>query len=381
MGTISRRQWLAGSAAAAASAALPAWGQTAAPASPVAVTKCAGYGSEVTPALSRLFDQLGGLGRIVKGKTITIKVNLTGNADQRLNTIPQEISHWTHPSVIGGAIHLMGLAGARRIRIVESPWATIEPLEEFMLTANWEPSHLANAASRVEFENTNFLGSGKTYSRLWTPKGGHIFKGFDLNHCYQDCDVYVSIAKLKEHATTGITLSMKNSFGITPCTIYGEGAGVDEPSSAPRSGRSPLHYGHRQPSKSAPQENDPKSPRDGGYRVPRIVADLNGARPIHLAIIDGIDTIDKGEGCWIPGVKLIKPGLLIAGTNGVCTDAVSMALMGFDPMADRGTPPFEKCDNTLRLAEELGVGTRDLKRIEVIGGSIDQLRFPFRPRA
>ena len=47
-----------------------------------------------------------------------------------------------------------------------------------------------------------------------------------------------------------------------------------------------------------------------------------------------------------------------------------MALMGFDSMADRGTPPFETCDNTLKLAEDAGLGTRDLRRIEVIGTPI-----------
>ena len=55
-----------------------------------------------------------------------------------------------------------------------------------------------------------------------------------------------------------------------------------------------------------------------------------------------------------------------------------MAVMGFDPMADRGKAPFEHCDNTLRLAEELGVGTRDLRRIEVIGTPIAEARFNFR---
>lgn len=44
-----------------------------------------------------------------------------------------------------------------------------------------------------------------------------------------------------------------------------------------------------------------------------------------------------------------------------------MAVMGFDPMADCGTPPFETCDSTLRLADDVGIGTRDLNRIEVIG--------------
>jgi hypothetical protein len=47
-------------------------------------------------------------------------------------------------------------------------------------------------------------------------------------------------------------------------------------------------------------------------------------------------------------------------------------------MADRGKAPFENCDSTLRLAEELGVGTRDLSRIEVIGAKISDLVLDFR---
>jgi hypothetical protein len=51
--------------------------------------------------------------------------------------------------------------------------------------------------------------------------------------------------------------------------------------------------------------------------------------------------------------------------------------MGFDPMAARGTPPFETCDSTLQLAESVGIGTRDLKRIEIAGTPIAQARFDF----
>ena len=58
-------------------------------------------------------------------------------------------------------------------------------------------------------------------------------------------------------------------------------------------------------------------------------------------------------------------------------DAVSMALMGFDPLADRGTPPFEACDSTLSLAEDAGIGTRDLKRIEVAGAKVEDVMFDF----
>lgn len=115
-----------------------------------------------------------------------------------------------------------------------------------------------------------------------------------------------------------------------------------------------------------------------GYGVPTTVADLVAARPIHLAIIDGIRTQARGETAGVRGAVPVAPGVLIAGTNCVCTDAVGMAVMGFDPLADRGKAPFERSDSTLRLAESLGVGTRDLSRIEVIGTPIAQVRFDFR---
>jgi len=78
-----------------------------------------------------------------------------------------------------------------------------------------------------------------------------------------------------------------------------------------------------------------------------------------------------GEGC--------HPGVLVAGTNCVNTDAVATAVMGFDPMAPAGTPPFYACDNFLELAEGVGLGSRDLGRIEVAGTPIREARFDFAP--
>jgi hypothetical protein len=43
------------------------------------------------------------------------------------------------------------------------------------------------------------------------------------------------------------------------------------------------------------------------------------------------------------------------------------SLMGYDPRAPKGTRPFQNCDNALLLAESLGIGSADLKRIEVVG--------------
>ena len=372
---LTRRTFLA---SAAAWPAAQAQSTVAAPTSPVAVSACRTYGPQLLPVLARMMDQLGGLGKLVAGKTVAVKINLTGAPSYRLGHAPAELAHWTHPAVIGSMIHLFHKAGARRVRLLESPWNTADPLEEYMLEAGWEPRDLLNAGGRVEMENTNWLGSARNYSRLRVPGRGHMFPAFDLNHSYEDCDVFVSIAKMKEHATAGVTLAMKNCFGVTPCTIYGEGSPEKEPGLKPAGGRGPIHSGRRQPSASAPPEVDPKSPREGGYRVPRVVADLAAARPIHLSIVESVESMAGGEGPWVNGTRRVSPGVIVAGLNPVTTDAVCTAIMGFDPMADRGTAPFERCDSTLKLAELHGIGTRDPRRIEVIGTPIDRVRFAFR---
>jgi uncharacterized protein (DUF362 family) len=344
----------------------------------VAIGQCQEYDRHVGEVLATMFDQLGGIDKLVRGKTVAIKLNMTGPPSDKLNSMPNQMTHWVHPQVIGSLVSLLEQAGARRVRLLESAPVGTKPLEEFMISAGWRPQDFASAATRVDFENTNFLGSGKTYARFMVPGGGLMYAGYDLNHSYLDTDVFVSLAKLKEHRTAGVTLSMKNCFGITPCTIYSTEAPEDEPSIVPMGYRAPMHSGSRVPPKSAPQPV--AESKDPGFRVPRITADLVAARPIHLAVIDGIYTMTGGElpnqeKGWIH--QPVHPGLLIAGMNCVATDAVATATMGLDPMADRGKAPFETCDSTLRLAEHLGVGTRDLSRIEVVGTPIIKARFRF----
>lgn len=377
---ISRREFLtvAGLTAGAAVINPRVLSAVPAPAGRVAVGLCAEYNRQVSDVLSSMFDQLGGLDKLVGGKTVAIKLNMTGPPSDKLNSMPNQMTHWVHPQVIGSLVALLGSAGAQRIRLLESAPIGAKPLEEFMIAAGWQPKDFASAATRVEFENTNFLGSGKKYARFMVPGGGLMYAGYDLNHSYRDTDVFVSLAKLKEHRTAGVTLSMKNCFGITPCTIYSHEAPEDEPSIVPLGYREPMHSGSRVPPKSAPQPVAQST--DPGFRVPRITADLVASRPIHLAVIDGVYTMTGGElpnqeRNWIH--RPVHPGLLIAGLNCVSTDAVATAIMGFDPMADRGTPPFEKCDSTLHLAEQLGVGSCDLNRIEVVGTPIAKERYGF----
>lgn len=349
-----------------------------APAPPVSIARCASYNDDVTAILSGMFDQIGGLDRLVKNKTVTIKLNLTGSPGLRFQGKPLGATHYSHPKTIGAMLHLMGNAGAKRIRLVESCWATAGPLEEYMLDSGWNVRQLKAAAPNVEFQNTNAIGPAKKYSRFKTPGGGLIFPAYDLNSAFEETDVFVSMAKLKNHATCGITLSMKNCFGNTPASIYGDDAGVDEPNEAPTKGRvKTCHVGERQPSKSSPSEKDSSSSRQPGHRMPRITAELVAARPIDIAFIDGVETVAGGEGPWIKGIRYVQPGVLILGTNGVTTDAVGTAVMGYDPRATCGTAPFTDCDNTLLLAESLGVGSADLKKIEVRGLPLKEAKFAF----
>jgi uncharacterized protein (DUF362 family) len=372
---MTRREWLALISAAPLAHAAP---DTEAPAAPVSIAKCASYDEDVTAKLAAMFDQLGGIEKLVRNKTVTVKVNMTGSPGQRVQGRAPAITHYTHPKLLGAAAYLMGRAGAKRIRFVESSWATAGPLEETMLDSGWNVRSLQSASAGVEFENTNALGKGKKYARFKVPGSAYMYPAYDLNHAYEDTDVYVSMAKLKNHATCGITLSCKNVFGTIPASIYGDDAGVDEPNESPGAGRLKVgHEGVRQPSKSAPQELHFGANHDAGYRVPHIVADVVAARPIHLAIIDGVETVTGGEGPWIRGIRIVQPGVLVAGLNPVCTDAVGAAVMGYNPRAARGTAPFEKCDNILTLAEAHGVGTTDLKRIDVRGVAIEQAMFRF----
>lgn len=374
----SRRQFLGLAGAGLCAAARPARMRAALPTAPVVIGRSPDYGSGLVPVLDGMFDKLGGLGRLVKGKTVAIKINMVGASYNRLEYLPAEETFWTHPRMIGAVAHLMGKAGARRIRVVEGVWSSNEPLEEAMIEAGWEPRDIASAAPLVEFENTNFLGSGKKYSRFFVPGGGFLFPAYDLNHSYEDCDVFVSLTKMKEHGAAGVTLSIKNVFGATPISIYGAAAGENEPNENPEGGRSYMHSGERQPPKSSLPEIDPTSPREAGYRIPRILADLAAARPIHLSIIDGVHTMVGGEGPWNAYCRPVQPGVIIASTNPVNADAVGTAVMGFDPMAERGTAPFERCDSTLMLAEKHGLGGRDLKNIEVVGARIEDVRVEFR---
>jgi hypothetical protein len=203
-----------------------------------------------------------------------------------------------------------------------------------------------------------------------------MFSSLDLNQSYHDTDVMISLAKLKRHITAGLTLSMKNLFGITPNSLYGGEAGSEKAID----GRTPLHDPQGYEKLQLPGFKADAPWRDPFTRVPRILVDACAARPIDLAIIDGITAMTGGEGPWCAyaaDIHLTTPGILIAGRNAVSTDAVAAAVMGYNPRAARMTHPFDHGDNFLLLAEQAGLGSADLGQIDVRGLTVEKARYPY----
>src|SRR5271157_6425422 len=131
---MTRREWIAMISAAPFLKAAPA---PDAPAAPVSIAKCASYDEDVTAKLATMFDQLGGLEGLVRNKTVTVKLNMTGSPGIRFQGQAPGLTHYVHPKLVGATAYLLGRAGARRIRFVESPWATAGPLEDVMLDSGW----------------------------------------------------------------------------------------------------------------------------------------------------------------------------------------------------------------------------------------------------
>ena len=388
---MSRRTWLARAAGAGFLAGnLPQVLQTVAfaadeppdrsadaPSMPVAIQRCESFEPQLLrKQLDAVLDGIGGIKKLVENKTVTIKINLTGLEWKPLFGKPAYETYQTHPNTVAALCAALADAGAKQIVVVENPYWD-RPFEATFKKEGWDLAAIQSAGGqKVVFEDTRHRGAWPGYSRFKVPWGGFIYPAFDLNQRFEKTDVLISLAKLKQHTCAGITGAVKNFFGIAPSSLYGN----DAPNENARDHRTAMfHDGRKQVPAGVPAEIPGKAPRDSNSRVARIVADIYGARPADLCIIDGIRTIRGGEGSWNGGVALIEPKVLLAGRNGVCADAIATAVMGFDPQAQHRQSPFQG-DNHLRLLASVGVGTNDPKKIEIAGLSLKEAVCPFTTR-
>ncbi|MGO9108365.1 MAG: DUF362 domain-containing protein [Thermoguttaceae bacterium] len=349
---------------------------SALPTAPVAIERCRSYDPAALRAkLDSAFNLIGGLKKLVGNKTVSIKINVTGGPD-KLADLPGYRTFQIHPNVLAALCAALSDAGARRMIVLESQYS-VKPPEGVLADGGWDVRAIQSAGgSRVTFQDTRNRGKWAQYTRLNVPWGGFLFPAFDVNPSYEKTDVFISLAKLKDHLCTGVTLSIKNLFGMTPTSLYGQ----DGPTENSLSNRgSVLHNGVIAVPAGVPKEIGQHVPVQWKYRVPRVTADCLGARPIHLAVIDGIETIRAGEGPWAAMARPIQPGLLVVGGNPLCTDAIATAAMGYDPLAGHFEFPFPG-ENHLRLLQSVGVGEIDPKKIEVRGLPLKEAIYPFNPK-
>jgi uncharacterized protein (DUF362 family) len=132
----------------------------------------------------------------------------------------------------------------------------------------------------------------------------------------------ISVPKLKLHRITGVTLSIKNMMGaMTP--------------------KGSMHT-----------------------NLSKKIADLAAIIKPGVAVVDGIIA---GEGHETSG-NPVEMNMVIAGRDPVAVDAVGAAVMGVSPETVKH----------LRYAEQVGLGTCDLNKIDIVGEPIEKVRRKFR---
>ena len=159
------------------------------------------------------------------------------------------------------------------------------------------------------------------------PGGGCMFDRYLLNAIFAEADEVVSIAKMKNHAFMGITLTLKNLFGLPPMI--------------PPEGRTRSYYHHL-------------------IRLSYVLPDLGMITKPCLNIVEALTGQWGRE--WGGEGRICNA--LMAGDHPVATDACGMTLMGHDPHSDWPIPPFRRDRNHLLIAAEHGFGTVDLNEID-----------------
>lgn len=314
----------------------------------VATADCFNYDrANIRRQIESMFDEIGGLADIIKtGDKVGIKVNLTGGVNNFGKVNYQPFNYYlNHPEICRAVVELVKDAGAASVHIVEAVY-------------EWESFTFSDPLSGLSYEKiANETGAVLVDLNQTAPYGdymvrqisdGLIYHQLTQNGILDEFDCFISLPKTKRHAAAGVTNAMKNLVGTlpVPAGLYNSGQNY----------RKAIH-------------NHPNKEKD----LVRVVIDLNKATPIHLSVSDIIHTVLKGEGPWIgfdQNDKVEINKLVAAKHDMVAADAVATSLLGFNPMSDDYDTPWDFKGaltlNYLKLADELGMGTHDLAKINVI---------------
>ena len=213
----------------------------------------------------------------VRGKTVVLKPNL-------VDYLPGDAIN-THPISVLAAAEAFRHLGAKSVVIAEGPGHQRDT-KLVLFQSGYEES-LRNEGirfvdlNRDELIRTPLRASYTGMKDLWLPR------------TVLDADFLVSMPKIKTHHWSGVTLAMKNMFGIVPGARYGWPKNI-------------LHWKGIQES----------------------ILDLCATVPIHFVIADGIIAME-GNG---PLNGTSRPlGKIVLSDDPVAADATCTRLMGFDP--------------------------------------------------
>ncbi len=244
----------------------------------VFIGKAASYNANLASIIEDGFRGLGISPRDVKGKRILLKPNFV---ETRRGT-----THiCTRPELVFAAVEAFRRFGAARVVIGEGPGHcrdTARVLEE----AEMAKPLLEYKTPFVDLNNDDLVIKPNAGGR-------NSLKTLTFPAAVEQADWIVSMPKMKTHHWVGVTLSMKNLFGLMPGIVYGWPKNV-------------FHW----------------------LGIERTVLDINETIKPHLAIIDGIIGME-GDGPIMGTPK--SAGTIVMGTNLAAVDATACRIMGVDP--------------------------------------------------
>ena len=244
------------------------------PPSSVVIRRAANYEQDLA---SLIYESLCAFDLPVKGKTVLLKPNLVG-------LDPLGVMN-THPAVIAATRECFLRLGASQVFIGDGPAMdrdTEAIVESVRLRDFTGP--LASTFVDLNVDDVQRVTLKTHASRL---------KELYLPKTALGVDFLVSMPKLKTHHWAGVTLSLKNMFGIVPGSCYGWPKNV-------------LHWAG----------------------IDRAILDVNAAARPDFAIVDGIVGME-GNGP-IQGTPKAS-GVLVFGSDPVAVDATCCRVMGLMP--------------------------------------------------
>lgn len=144
----------------------------------------------------RAVAEMGGMKKFVsRGDVVMIKPNIGWNRNVSQGAC-------THPEVVRSLVELVLAAGARKVIVMDNPCH--RPEDTYQRSGIAEAARKAGAEVRFPDENriVSFDFKGEVVTR-WP-----VFRDF------LEVDKFINVPVLKHHGSSGLTIAMKNLFGI-----------------------------------------------------------------------------------------------------------------------------------------------------------------------